>query len=139
MLRKEKKKMKKKLKEQMKMDKKKIKDAKTCDDLFDVPIQLMDRSKNLAPMTKEEWEKKQSVVRRVYDEATGRNRYMINVIIEFSLSKSYFMKLCMFDTKFLRVKSIWHTWRVEHIHFSEDLICLYFTINFNIKYVILFT
>ncbi|CAB0018448.1 unnamed protein product, partial [Nesidiocoris tenuis] len=28
----------------------------------------------MAPMTKEEWEKRQSVVRRVYDEATGRHR-----------------------------------------------------------------
>ena len=28
----------------------------------------------MKPMTKEEWEKQQSIVRRVYDEDTGRNR-----------------------------------------------------------------
>ncbi|KAL5016012.1 hypothetical protein ScPMuIL_005601 [Solemya velum] len=31
-------------------------------------------AKILKPMTKEEWEKQQSVVRRVYDPETGRNR-----------------------------------------------------------------
>ena len=31
-------------------------------------------SRSLAPMTKEEWEKRQSVVRRVLDEDTGRMR-----------------------------------------------------------------
>jgi len=36
--------------------------------------QLTDRAKAMAPMTKEEWEKRQSVVRRVYDEETGRHR-----------------------------------------------------------------
>lgn len=36
--------------------------------------QLMDRAKAMAPMTKEEWEKCQSVIRRVYDEETGRHR-----------------------------------------------------------------
>lgn len=43
---------------------------------MDVPIELMDTSnvKSMAPMTKEEWEKKQSVVKRVYDESTGRHR-----------------------------------------------------------------
>ena len=30
--------------------------------------------RNFKPMTKEEWEKQQSVVRRVYDPETGRNR-----------------------------------------------------------------
>lgn len=73
---KEKKKMKKKLKEQIKKGKKKSKDGKEEEDLFDVPIQLMDRSKTLAPMTKEEWEKQQGTLKRVYDEATGRNRYV---------------------------------------------------------------
>lgn len=34
---------------------------------------LVDQSKSRAPMTKEEWEKNQSVIRRVYDE-TGRSR-----------------------------------------------------------------
>ncbi|KAG1681849.1 ADP-ribosylation factor-like protein 6-interacting protein 4 [Nymphon striatum] len=32
------------------------------------------KSKTMIPMTKEEWEKQQSVVRRVYDPDTGRNR-----------------------------------------------------------------
>ncbi|KDR09238.1 ADP-ribosylation factor-like protein 6-interacting protein 4 [Zootermopsis nevadensis] len=35
---------------------------------------LMDRAKAMAPMTKEEWEKRQSVIRKVYDEETGRHR-----------------------------------------------------------------
>lgn len=35
---------------------------------------LMDRARAMAPMTKEEWEKRQSVIRRVYDEETGRRR-----------------------------------------------------------------
>lgn len=35
---------------------------------------LMDRARAMAPMTKEEWEKRQSVIRRVYDEETGRHR-----------------------------------------------------------------
>jgi hypothetical protein len=36
--------------------------------------QLIDRARAMAPMTKEEWEKRQSVIRRVYDEETGRHR-----------------------------------------------------------------
>lgn len=38
---------------------------------------LMDRAKAMAPMTKEEWEKRQSVIRRVYDEETGRHRWVL--------------------------------------------------------------
>lgn len=37
-------------------------------------VDLMEKSKAMAPMTKEEWEKRQSVVRRVLDEETGRYR-----------------------------------------------------------------
>ncbi|EFA00863.1 ADP-ribosylation factor-like protein 6-interacting protein 4 [Tribolium castaneum] len=40
----------------------------------DIPVELMAKSKAMAPMTKEQWEKQQSVVRRVYDETTGRHR-----------------------------------------------------------------
>lgn len=40
----------------------------------DVPLHLMEKSKVMAPMTKEQWEKQQSVVRKVYDESTGRQR-----------------------------------------------------------------
>ncbi|GBP44900.1 ADP-ribosylation factor-like protein 6-interacting protein 4 [Eumeta japonica] len=40
----------------------------------DVPLELMEKSKAMAPMTREEWEKKQSVIRRVLDEETGRYR-----------------------------------------------------------------
>ena len=32
-------------------------------------------AKRLAPMTKEEWDKQESVIRRVYDEDTGRSAY----------------------------------------------------------------
>ncbi|XP_043264772.1 ADP-ribosylation factor-like protein 6-interacting protein 4 isoform X3 [Colletes gigas] len=40
----------------------------------DVVQDISEKSKAMAPMTKEEWEKKQSIVRRVYDEETGRYR-----------------------------------------------------------------
>ncbi|KAJ0172337.1 hypothetical protein K1T71_012310 [Dendrolimus kikuchii] len=40
----------------------------------DIPLELMEKSKAMAPMTKEEWEKRQSVIRRVMDEETGRYR-----------------------------------------------------------------
>ncbi|KRT86710.1 hypothetical protein AMK59_497 [Oryctes borbonicus] len=43
----------------------------TC---FDVPISLMNPDKAMAPMTKEEWEKRQSFVRKVFDETSGRYR-----------------------------------------------------------------
>lgn len=39
-----------------------------------IPDEILERAKAMKPMTKEEWEKKQSVIRRVYDEETGRNR-----------------------------------------------------------------
>ncbi|XP_071448859.1 ADP-ribosylation factor-like protein 6-interacting protein 4 [Hetaerina americana] len=38
------------------------------------PEDLNKNSRSMAPMTKEEWEKRQSVVKRVYDEETGRHR-----------------------------------------------------------------
>uniref|UniRef100_A0A2A4J5C7 ADP-ribosylation factor-like protein 6-interacting protein 4 n=1 Tax=Heliothis virescens TaxID=7102 RepID=A0A2A4J5C7_HELVI len=40
----------------------------------DIPLELMEKSKAMAPMTKEEWEKRQSVVRKVLDEESGRYR-----------------------------------------------------------------
>lgn len=42
--------------------------------LFFALSALMEKSKAMAPMTKEEWEKRQSIVRRVLDEDTGRYR-----------------------------------------------------------------
>lgn len=43
----------------------------------------MEKSKAMAPMTKEEWEKKQSVVRRVLDEETGRYRlFYLSIFIK---------------------------------------------------------
>jgi hypothetical protein len=42
---------------------------------------LMDRAKAMAPMTKEEWEKRQSVIRRVYDEETGRHRWVLVYVL----------------------------------------------------------
>lgn len=41
-----------------------------------INVELADRARAMAPMTREEWEKKQSIVRRVYDEVTGRQRSM---------------------------------------------------------------
>jgi len=40
----------------------------------DIPLHLMEKSKLMAPMTKDEWDKRQSVVKRVYDESSGRHR-----------------------------------------------------------------
>lgn len=34
----------------------------------------MEKSRAMAPMTKEEWDKKQSIIRKVLDEETGRYR-----------------------------------------------------------------
>ncbi|CAH0553293.1 unnamed protein product [Brassicogethes aeneus] len=71
---------KKKLKKKLKKEKKKAKKGnrkcsdKTEDVNTDIPLNLMDKCTNRAPITKEEWEKQQSVVRRVYDETTGRHR-----------------------------------------------------------------
>ncbi|XP_038220777.1 ADP-ribosylation factor-like protein 6-interacting protein 4 [Zerene cesonia] len=83
-LKKEKKKteraLKKKLKEEIKKLKKTRSSSGSLDDVVkddsttDIPIELMEKSKAMAPMTKEEWEKRQSVVRRVLDEETGRYR-----------------------------------------------------------------
>ncbi|XP_046967472.1 ADP-ribosylation factor-like protein 6-interacting protein 4 [Vanessa cardui] len=86
-LKKEQKKTEKILKKKLKEEKKKLKKKKQEDrgqsidsehkieeSSADIPLELMERSKAMAPMTKEEWEKRQSIVRRVQDEETGRYR-----------------------------------------------------------------
>ncbi|XP_053605170.1 ADP-ribosylation factor-like protein 6-interacting protein 4 [Plodia interpunctella] len=87
-LKKEQKKTEKVLKKKLKEERKKLKkkhrskssslsrdEHKKLEDApADIPIELMEKSKAMAPMTKEEWEQKQSVVRRVLDEDTGRYR-----------------------------------------------------------------
>ncbi|XP_026333513.1 ADP-ribosylation factor-like protein 6-interacting protein 4 [Hyposmocoma kahamanoa] len=88
-LRKEQKKTEKALQKKLKKEKKKLKkkrrskssscsrdDAfkKGADEAADIPLELMEKSKAMAPMTKEEWEKRQSIVRRVLDEESGRYR-----------------------------------------------------------------
>lgn len=90
----EKKKQKKKLKKKLKKEKRKLKKTAetpaaatvTCKDEIKVEDEkpkkpeeptdrlMLDRAKAMAPMTKEEWEKRQSVIRKVYDEETGRHR-----------------------------------------------------------------
>ncbi|XP_073952185.1 uncharacterized protein isoform X2 [Choristoneura fumiferana] len=75
--------LKKKLKEEKKKLKKKDRSSKSrsreessskVEEAADIPIELMEKSRAMAPMTKEEWEQKQSVVRRVLDEESGRYR-----------------------------------------------------------------
>ncbi|XP_045449163.1 ADP-ribosylation factor-like protein 6-interacting protein 4 [Melitaea cinxia] len=75
--------LKKKLKEERKKLKKKKREERSPskedehnkdETSADIPLELMERSKAMAPMTKEEWEKRQSVIRRVQDEETGRYR-----------------------------------------------------------------
>ncbi|KAM3959790.1 uncharacterized protein ACR2FA_006212 [Aphomia sociella] len=87
-LRKERKKTEKALKKKLKEEKRKLKrkhrskspsrrhdeGVKIEESPADIPIELMEKSKAMAPMTKEEWEQRQSVVRRVLDEETGRHR-----------------------------------------------------------------
>ena len=78
--------MKKKLKKKFKKsvskkkghNKKKSKGNKEVQDrkekMKEIVSNVIERGKAMAPMTKEEWEKRQSIVRRVYDEETGRHR-----------------------------------------------------------------
>ncbi|RVE52000.1 hypothetical protein evm_003278 [Chilo suppressalis] len=88
-LKKEQKKTEKILKKKLKDEKRKLKklkrpktenshdnDAERLSDVTpaDIPLELMERSKAMAPMTREEWEKRQSVIRKVVDEETGRYR-----------------------------------------------------------------
>ncbi|PZC78929.1 hypothetical protein B5X24_HaOG217019 [Helicoverpa armigera] len=51
-----------------------VNNAKDGDASADIPLELMEKSKAMAPMTKEEWEKRQSIVRKVLDEESGRYR-----------------------------------------------------------------
>ncbi|XP_072949929.1 uncharacterized protein [Epargyreus clarus] len=81
-LKKEQKRTEKLLKKKIKEEKKKMKKKRQSEqeDNFedgpaaDIPIELMEKSKAMAPMTKEEWEQRQSVIRRVLDEESGRYR-----------------------------------------------------------------
>ncbi|CAB3222338.1 unnamed protein product [Arctia plantaginis] len=88
-LKKEQKKTEKALKKKLKEEKRKLKKqhrsksrSRTRDDSnvkgdnasTDIPLELMEKSKAMAPMTKEEWEKRQSIVRKVLDEESGRYR-----------------------------------------------------------------
>jgi len=78
--------MKKKLKKKIKKSaskkkghsKKKFKENKEIQDskekMKEIVSDVIERAKAMAPMTKEEWEKRQSIVRRIYDEETGRHR-----------------------------------------------------------------
>ncbi|EFN84594.1 ADP-ribosylation factor-like protein 6-interacting protein 4 [Harpegnathos saltator] len=40
----------------------------------EIASEMAEKAKAMAPMTKEEWEKRQSIVRKVYDKETGRYR-----------------------------------------------------------------
>nr|XP_039263433.1 ADP-ribosylation factor-like protein 6-interacting protein 4 [Styela clava] len=75
---KEKKRLKKEKRKKMRKENKKSKTSADSDVSSSglkeaVSQQGKDRGR-MCPMTKEEWEKQQSVVRRVYDEETGRSR-----------------------------------------------------------------
>ncbi|XP_075975959.1 uncharacterized protein LOC142976465 isoform X1 [Anticarsia gemmatalis] len=100
-LKKEQKKTEKALKKKIKEDKKKLKKkhrskstSQSRDDnaaaeenaSADIPLELMEKSKAMAPMTKEEWEKRQSVVRKVLDEESGRYRLSYHSNILYNLS-----------------------------------------------------
>lgn len=70
----ERKKVKKHKKKKDKKSKTGKNDSTSEEIVADVPLELMSKSKAMAPMTKEEWDKRQSIIRRVYDEESGRNR-----------------------------------------------------------------
>ncbi|XP_043496282.1 suppressor protein SRP40 isoform X1 [Polistes fuscatus] len=72
--RKLKKNSKKKLKKSSATESKKRTSEKTKDTVAEIPPEMSERAKLMAPITKEEWEKKQSLIRRVYDDETGRYR-----------------------------------------------------------------
>lgn len=58
-----------------KKDKKEKKKKKKSDKIGPaIPEELIEKRNKMAPMTKEEWEKKQSIIKRVYDSETGRHR-----------------------------------------------------------------
>ncbi|KAF7396425.1 hypothetical protein HZH66_007287 [Vespula vulgaris] len=72
--RKLKKNSKKKLKKSSAIESKKRTSEKSKDTVTEISPEMSERAKLMAPITKEEWEKKQSIIRRVYDEETGRYR-----------------------------------------------------------------
>ncbi|KAG5895375.1 hypothetical protein JTB14_029598 [Gonioctena quinquepunctata] len=54
--------------------KRKQKIENTGEGCMDIPLNLKNDNRSMVPMSKEEWEKKRSVITRVYDESTGRHR-----------------------------------------------------------------
>lgn len=70
-----KKKLKKKLKKMKTRKEKPTKEKKKIPkDKLEGNEPVVEKAKAMAPMTKEQWEKRQSVVRKVYDKETGRQR-----------------------------------------------------------------
>lgn len=74
--------------------------SQDSNDDFSIPIHLMD-TKRGAPETKEEYEKRQSIVRRVIDEETGRSRLVKGdgEIIEEIVSKERHQQINKMATK----------------------------------------
>ncbi|XP_050680200.1 ADP-ribosylation factor-like protein 6-interacting protein 4 isoform X2 [Leptidea sinapis] len=72
----------------------------------------MEKSKAMAPMTKEEWEKKQSVIRRVLDEETGRHRLIkgdgevLEEIVSYDRHKQINQQATRADGDFFQMKTI---------------------------------
>ncbi|XP_054290568.1 ADP-ribosylation factor-like protein 6-interacting protein 4 [Macrosteles quadrilineatus] len=40
----------------------------------EIPKEILEKSQTMAPLSKEEWEKKQNTIKRVFDKTTGRSR-----------------------------------------------------------------
>lgn len=57
----------------------------------------MEKSKAMAPMTKEEWEKRQSVVRKVLDEESGRYRLSYLSFTINQLNYLFYDSYCMYQ------------------------------------------
>lgn len=86
--RKKRKRMKKKLKKKLKKsaskkkghDKKKSKEKVPKQDTREIEPELTEKAKAMAPMTKETWEKRQSIIRKIYDQETGRYRWLYRLL-----------------------------------------------------------
>jgi len=63
-----------KSKKKSEKDKEAQKNKETMNEIIPEIKKLAEKARAMAPMRKEEWEKRQSVVRRIYDEETGRYR-----------------------------------------------------------------
>lgn len=112
-----------KQKEKTKHTRKRSKSEEDINDGFNVPIpkdldansSSSNGSRLMAPMTKEEWDKRQSVVRKVYDETTGRHRLIkgdgevLEEIVSYTRHKDINKQATVGDGDYFRQQSLRNT------------------------------